>query len=94
MGDGIVLYNPSFTFVKDQYGNMYPADLQNLHLMNNPLKRGELKNGEEVRGEILFLLPDTVSKVMFIYDEGIGKGSYFAVPELPSCNCFGCIARN
>ncbi|MFQ5969796.1 MAG: DUF4352 domain-containing protein [Nitrososphaerales archaeon] len=83
LGTAIILYNPTYTFVKDQDGNLYPADIQNFHLMNNPLKRGELKQGEEVRGEILFLLPDTVSKVMFIYDESLGRGSYFVAPEFP-----------
>ena len=83
LGTAIISYNPTFTFVKDQDGNLYPADIQNFHLMNNPLKKGELKQGEEVRGEILFLLPDTVNSVMFIYDESLGRGSYFAVPELP-----------
>jgi len=81
LGNAIIQYNPGFTFVKDQDGNMYPADIQNFRLMNNPLKKGELKQGEEVRGEILFLLPDTVNNVMFIYDESLGAGSYFAVPE-------------
>lgn len=76
-----VPYTPTFSFVKDQDGNLYPADIQNFRLINNPLKKGELKQGEEVRGEILFLLPDTVNNVMFIYDESLGTGSYFAVPE-------------
>lgn len=83
LGNAIISYNPTFTYVKDQDGNLYPADIQNFHLMNNPLKKGELKQGEEVRGEILFLLPDTVNNVMFIYDESLGRGSYFAAPEFP-----------
>ncbi len=83
LGNVIISYNPSFTFVKDQDGNLYPADIQNFRLMNNPLKKGELKQGEEVRGEILFLLPDTVNNVMFIYDESLGAGSYFVAPEFP-----------
>jgi len=83
VGNDIIQYHPSFTFVKDQDGVMYPADLQNFKLMNNPLKKGELKKSDEVRGEILFLLPDTVNNVMFIYDEGLGTGSYFVAPEFP-----------
>ena len=83
LGTSTISYNLGFTFVKDQDGNLYPADIQNFQLMNNPLKKGELKRGEEVRGEILFLLPDTVSNVMFIYDESLGRGSYFVAPEFP-----------
>jgi len=83
LGNGVISYNPTFTFVKDQDGNLYPADIQNFHLMNNPLKKGELKQGEEVRGEVLYLLPDTVNSVMFIYDESLGRGSYFVAPEFP-----------
>lgn len=83
LGDAIISYNPTFTFVKDQDGYLYPADIQDFHLMNKPLLRGELKHGEEVRGEILFVLPDTVNDVMFIYDESLGRGSYFAAPEFP-----------
>jgi len=82
-GMDIVKYNPSFMFVKDQDGNMYPADIQNFDLMNKPLKRGELSPGQEVRGEVLFLLPETVDNVMFIFDENIGLGSYLNTPEFP-----------
>ncbi|MGH9923667.1 MAG: DUF4352 domain-containing protein, partial [Nitrososphaerales archaeon] len=78
-----VKYNPSFMFVKDQHGNMYPADIQNFDIMNKPLKRGELGRGQEVRGEVLFLLPETVDSVMFIFDENIGLGSYLYTPEFP-----------
>ena len=83
IGTDIVKYNPSFMFVKDQDGNMYPADIQNFDMMNKPLKRGELGQGREVRGEVLFLLPETVNNVMFIFDESIGLGSYCAIPEFP-----------
>lgn len=83
IGNDIVKYNPSFMYVKDQDGNMYPADIQNFDLMNKPLKRGELKQGQEVRGEVLFLLPETVNNVMFIFDENIGLGSYLYTPEFP-----------
>jgi len=51
--------------------------------MNKPLKRGELGPGQEVRGEVLFLLPETVDSVMFIFDENIGLGSYLYTPEFP-----------
>ncbi len=78
-----VKYNPSFMYVKDQDGNMYPADIQDFDKMNKPLKRGELRPGEEVRGEVLFLLPETVNSVMFIFDENIGLGSYLYTPEFP-----------
>ena len=82
-GTDVVKYNPSFMYVKDQDGNMYPADIQNFDLMNKPLKRGELGPGQEVRGEVLFLLPETVDSVMFIFDENIGLGSYLYTPEFP-----------
>lgn len=83
IGNDTIQYNPVFTFVKDQDGKIYPADILNLRLMKNPLFRGELKQGEEVRGEIFFSLPDTANSVMLIYDESLGAGSYFAVPEFP-----------
>jgi hypothetical protein len=83
IGADIVKYNPSFMYVKDQDGNMYPADIQNFDLMNKPLKRGELNQDQEVRGEVLFLLPETVNNVMFIFDENIGLGSYLYTPEFP-----------
>lgn len=78
-----VSYSATYSFVKDQNGYLYPPDVTNLQLMYNPLKQGELKPGEEVRGEVLFPLPKGVSNVMFIYDEQLGRGSYFAVPEFP-----------
>ncbi len=83
IGAGIVQYNPSFMYVKDQDGNMYPADIQDFNLMNKPLKRGELRQGQEVGGEVLFILPETVNNVMFIFDESIGIGSYLYTPEFP-----------
>jgi len=83
LGNDIIQYNPAFTYAKDQDGVLYPADLKDFHLMNNPLRKGELKQGGEIRGEILFLLPDTVNNVMFIYDEKLGIGSYFVAPEFP-----------
>jgi len=79
----IIHYSPSYAFVKDDKGHMYQSDLQNINVLKNPLLNGELKPGESVKGMILFSLPDDVIKLMFIYDEKIGKGSYFAVPEFP-----------
>jgi hypothetical protein len=83
LGDAIIQYNPSFVFVKDQEGFMYPPDIKNLNLLSNPLRRGDLEKGEEVRGQVLFPIPDEVNDVMLIYDESLGTGSYFAVPEFP-----------
>jgi hypothetical protein len=74
-------YTVTSFFLKDQDGVLYPPDLTNFQSMNNPIKQGELKEGEEVRGQVLFILPDNVSNVMLIYDESLGLGSYFAVPE-------------
>jgi hypothetical protein len=78
-----ISYNIAYSFVKDQDGVIYPADFRNFGLLKNPLKEGRLATGQEIRGQILFLLPDTVTNVMFIYDEKLGLGSYFAVPEFP-----------
>jgi hypothetical protein len=83
IGTGTVQYNVSFMYVKDQDGNMYPADIRNFDLMDKPLRRGELSSGQEVRGQVLFLLPETVNNVMFIFDESIGLGSYLYTPEFP-----------
>jgi hypothetical protein len=83
IGTGTVQYNVSFMYVKDQEGNMYPADIRNFDLLDKPLRRGDLRSGEEVRGEVLFLLPETVNNVMFIFDENIGLGSYLYTPEFP-----------
>lgn len=83
VGDDVISYTPSYSYIKDQDGNLYPPNFDNLGNMKKPLLKGELKNGEEVRGDVLFLVPDTVRDVMFIYDEGLGTGSYFAVPEFP-----------
>jgi len=78
-----ISYSATYSFVKDQDGYLYPPDVKNLDLMYNPLRQGELAAGTEIRGEILFPLVDGVSNVMFIYDEKLGRGSYFAVPEFP-----------
>ncbi|MFQ5941332.1 MAG: DUF4352 domain-containing protein [Nitrososphaerales archaeon] len=80
----VISYSPAFAFVKDEKGYLYPIDLQNIGALTNPLIDGELKPGESVRGMLLFSLPDDVNKVMLIYDEEIGKGSYFAIPEFTS----------
>lgn len=74
-------YTVTYFFLKDQDGVLYPPDLTNFQSMKNPIKQGELKEGEEVRGEVLFALPSNVSNIMLIYDESLGLGSYFAVPE-------------
>lgn len=74
-------YTVTYFFLKDQDGVLYPSDLTNFQSMKNPIKQGELKEGEEVRGQVLFVLPSNVSNVMLIYDESLGLGSYFAVPE-------------
>jgi hypothetical protein len=76
-------YNFAFFFVKDQDGNMYPTSLEYFQYLKNPLKKGNLDPNMEIRGEVLFPLPDTVTNVMLIYDEGFGTASYFAVPEFP-----------
>jgi hypothetical protein len=82
LGSEIKTYSSTFAFVKDQEGYLYPSDIQNLNLLNNPLGKGQLIQGGEVRGQILFLLPTNVRNVMFIYDENLGTGSYF-MPEFP-----------
>lgn len=74
-------YTVTYFFLKDQDGVLYPSDLTNFQSMQNPIKQGELKEGEEVRGQVLFVLPSSASNVMLIYDESLGLGSYFAVPE-------------
>ncbi len=76
-------YSPFYAFVKDDKGRLYPIDVQNLFSLDNPLRNGELEPGSTVRGMLLFFLHDDVKNVMFIYDERIGKGSYFSVPEFP-----------
>lgn len=81
--DEIIKYSPAYAFVKDDVGRLYPIDLQNIGALKNPLREGQLKPGESIRGTLLFVLPDDVKKVMLIYDEEIGMGSYFAVPEFP-----------
>jgi hypothetical protein len=83
MSDKIIKYSPAYAFVKDDVGRLYPIDLQNIGALKNPLREGQLKPGESVRGTLLFVLPDDVEKVMLIYDEEIGLGSYFVAPEFP-----------
>lgn len=79
-----ITYSSAYAFVKDEAGYLYPMDVQNIGLLNNPLLSGELEPGQSARGAILFLLPDHVNRVMLIYDEETGLGSYFAVvPEFP-----------
>ena len=81
LNNGPLNYTVTSFFLKDQDGVLYAPDLTNFQSMNNPIRQGELKEGEEVRGQVLFVLPDNVSNVMLIYDESLGLGSYFAVPE-------------
>jgi len=76
-------YSPFYAFVKDDKGRLYPIDVEKLFSLDNPLRNGELEPGSIVKGMLLFFLRDDVNNVMFIYDEGIGKGSYFSVPEFP-----------
>ncbi len=83
LSNATIDYSVVYSFVKDQDGYLYPPDLQNLKRLNNPLKNGVLEPGGEVRGEVLFTLPDTVTGVMFIYDERFGDGSYLVAPEFP-----------
>lgn len=49
-------YTVTYFFLKDQDGVLYPPDLTNFQSMKNPIKQGELKEGEEVRGQVLFAL--------------------------------------
>lgn len=83
LGDETIPYSAAYAFIKDQDGYLYLPDLQNLDLLGNPLRKGELAKGQEVRGQVLFFVRESTSGVMLIYDEGIGRGSYFAVPEFP-----------
>lgn len=77
----VLHYGATFFFIKDNDGYMYPVDIGSFKLLKNPITRGKLNQGQEVRGELFFMLPNISSRIMLIYDEKIGDGSYFAVPE-------------
>jgi len=84
VGNETIKYSPTFFFVKDQDRRLFPVDLFQLGSLSNPLLKGDLEPGKEVRGQIIFSLPDSTSRVMLIYDENLGTGSYLVTPEFPT----------
>jgi outer membrane protein assembly factor BamB len=75
LSDTAVKYDQAYVYVKDAMGNVYTPDTEKSF-------GGELDPGESVTGEILFLVPSSVSSVIFVYDDET-TSSYFVVPEFP-----------
>jgi outer membrane protein assembly factor BamB len=75
LSETAVRYDQTYAYVKDAMGNVYTPGTQGAF-------NGELDPNESVTGEIMFIVPSSVSSVIFVYDDET-TSSYFVVPEFP-----------